>query len=74
MTKGDSDAIFKTGAVRKGDSDAIFKTGAVAAGPENNPPAIAEPDDGKVVLTKLSWYMPHVSPNLQKKVALYKTI
>ena len=41
--------------VRKGDTDAIFKTGAVAAGPENNPPAIAEPDDGKVVLTKLSW-------------------
>ena len=60
--------------MRKGDSDAIFKTGAVAAGPENNPPAIAEPDDGKVVLTKLSWYMPHVSPNLQEKLALYKTI
>jgi len=40
--------------VRKGDHDAIFKTGAVAAGPENNPPAIAEPDDRKIVLTKLS--------------------
>jgi len=26
--------------VRRGDSDAIFKTGAVAAGPENNPPAL----------------------------------
>ena len=60
--------------VRKGDSDAIFKTGAVAAGPENNPPASAEPDDGKVVLTKLFWYMPHVTPNLQEKLALYKTI
>jgi len=60
--------------VRKGDSDAIFKTGAVAAGPENNPQAIAEPDDGKVVLTKLSWYMPHVSPNLEEKLALSKTI
>jgi len=44
--------------VRKGDTDAVFKTGAVAAGPEQ-PPAIAEPDDGKVVLTKLSWYMPN---------------
>jgi len=51
--------------VRKGDTDAIFKTGAVAAGPENNPPAIGDSDDGKVVLTKLSWYMPHVTPNLQ---------
>jgi len=60
--------------VRKGDTDAIFKTGAVAAGPENNPPTIAEPDDGKVVLTKVSWYIPHVSPNLQEKLTLYKTI
>jgi len=60
--------------VRKGDTDAIFKTGAVVAGSENNPPAIADPDDGKVVLTKLSWYMPHVTPNLQEKLALYKTI
>jgi len=60
--------------VRKGDNDAIFKIGAVTAGPENIPPAIAEPDDGKVVLTNLSWYMPHVTPNLQEKLALYKTI
>ena len=60
--------------VRKGDNDAIFKTEAVAAGPNNNPPAIAEPDDGKVVLTKLSWYMPHVTTNVQEKLALYKTI
>ena len=58
--------------VRKGDNDAIVKTGAVAA--VGNVPAIAEPDDGKVVLTKLSWYMPHVTPNLQEKLALYKTI
>jgi len=60
--------------VRTGDPDAIFKTGAVAAGPENNTPATAEPDDGKVVLTKLSWYTPHVTPNLQEKLALYKAI
>jgi len=48
----------------------MFKTGAVAAGPENNPPAVAEPDDGEIVLTKISWYMPHVLPNDQEKLAL----
>jgi len=58
--------------VRKGDNDAIFKTGAAVA--VGDFPAIAEPDDGKVVLTKLSWYMPHVTPNLQEKLTLYKTI
>ena len=58
--------------MRKVDNDAIFKTGAVAA--VGDVPAIVEPDDGKVILTKLSWYMPHVSPNLQEKLALYKTI
>jgi len=46
--------------VRKGDNDAIFRNNAT--------------DAGKVVLTKLSWYMPHVTPNLQEKLALYKTI
>jgi len=46
--------------IRKDDNDAIFGNNAA--------------DDGKVVLTKLSWYMPHVSPNLQEKLALYKTI
>jgi len=35
--------------VRKGDNDAIFKTEAVAAGPNNSPPALAVPDDRKVV-------------------------
>jgi len=60
--------------VRKGDNDAILKTGTVAAGPNNKPPAIAEPDDGKIVSTKLSWYMPHVLPNDQEKLALYKTV
>jgi len=34
----------------------------------------AAADDGKVVLSKLSWYMPHVLPNDQEKLALYKTI
>jgi len=46
--------------VRKGDNDAIFRNNAA--------------DAGKVVLTKRSWYMPHVLPNLQEKLALYKTI
>ena len=46
--------------VRKGDNDAIFRAAAA--------------DAGKVVLSKLSWYMPHVTPNLQEKLALYKTI
>jgi len=35
--------------VRKGDNDAIFSAAAA--------------DAGKVVLTKLSWYVPHVLPN-----------
>jgi len=46
--------------VRKGDNDAIFRAAAA--------------DAGKVVSTKLSWYMPHVTPNLQEKRALYKKI
>jgi len=46
--------------VRKGDNDAVFRAAAA--------------DAGKVVLSKLSWYMPHVTPNLQEKLALYKTI
>ena len=39
--------------IRKGDNDAIFRAAAA--------------DAGKVVLSKLSWYMPHVTSNLQKK-------
>jgi len=46
--------------VRRGDNDAIFRSNAA--------------DAGNVVLTKLSWYMPHVTPNFQEKLALYKTI
>ena len=34
--------------VRKSDDDAIFRTAAVAA--------------GKVVIDKISWFMPHVLP------------
>jgi len=46
--------------VKKGDNDAIFRAAAA--------------DAGKVVLSKHSWYMPHVLPNDQAKLALYKTI
>jgi len=46
--------------VRKGDNDAIFRAAAA--------------DAGKVVLSRLSWYMSHVLPNDQARRALYKTI
>jgi len=46
--------------VRKGDNDAIFRA--------------ATADAGKVVLTKLSWYVPHVLPNDREKYELYKII
>jgi len=46
--------------VSKGDNDVNFRAAAA--------------DAGKVVLSKLSWYMPHVTPNFQEKLALYKTI
>ena len=58
--------------VRKEDNDAICETGAVAA--VSDVPVIVEPDDGKIVSTKISWYMPHVLPNDQEKLTLYKTI
>jgi len=46
--------------VRKGGNDAIFRNNAA--------------DAGEIVFTKRSWYMPHVTPNLQEKLALYETI
>ena len=46
--------------VRKSDDDAIFRTAAVAA--------------GKVVLDKISWFMPHVLPADAEKFSLYKSI
>jgi len=46
--------------VRKGDNDARLRAAAA--------------DAGKVVLSKLSWYVPHVLPNDRKKLTLYKTI
>ena len=45
---------------RKGDNDAIYRAAAAAA--------------GKVVISKVSWFMPHVLPSDEEKFALYKTI
>lgn len=46
--------------VRKSNDDAIFKTDAV--------------DAGKVLLEKISWFMPHVLPADAEKFSLYKSI
>ena len=46
--------------VRKSDNDAIFRDDAAGA--------------GKVILDKVSWFMPHVLPADAEKFQLYKTI
>ena len=46
--------------IRKVDNDALFRTAAVGA--------------GKVVLSKLAWYVPIVQPNDVRKVNIYKSI
>ena len=46
--------------VRRGDSDAIFRANAA--------------DAGKIILQKISWFMPHVLPADGEKFQLYKTI
>ena len=54
---------------RNNDNDAIFKT-AVA-------PDVGVDDrvaDGKVLLSKISWFMPHVTPADKDKMELYKII
>ena len=51
---------------RNNDNDAIFRVANDAAG---NPfPA------GKIVLSKISWFMPHVTPADKDKMELYKII
>ena len=45
--------------VRKSNNDAIFRANAV--------------DPGKVSLTKISWFMPHVVPADAEKFSLYKS-
>ena len=51
---------------RNNDNDAIYRGANAAAGG-----ALA---DGKVVLTKVSWFMPHVTPADKDKMELYKII
>ena len=52
---------------RNDDSDAIFKSDQNDAA--GNPYA-----DGKVILSKVSWFMPHVTPADKDKMELYKII
>ena len=52
---------------RNDDNDAIFKSD------QNN--AVGNPyADGKVILSKVSWFMPHVTPSDKDKMELYKII
>ena len=51
---------------RNDDNDAIFRTANNAAG---NPYP-----NGKVILSKISWFMPHVTPADKDKMELYKII
>ena len=53
---------------RNNDNDAIYKSAAVDGG-GNDTYA-----DGKVILTKVSWFMPHVMPADEDKMKLYKII
>ena len=51
---------------RNNDDDAIYRN--------NNDTAGAAMVDGRVILTKISWFMPHVIPADQYKMELYKII
>ena len=53
---------------RNDDNNAIFKTNAVDGGGND---ALV---DGKVILSKISWFMPHVTPADKDKMELYKII
>ena len=55
---------------RNNDNDAIFKTAAQAGGP----PAVDTVVNGRVVLNKIAWFMPHVTPADKDKMELYKII
>ena len=54
--------------IRNDDNNAIFKTNAVDGGGND---VLA---DGKVILSKISWFMPHVTPAEKDKMELYKII
>ena len=51
---------------RNNNNDAIYRN--------NNDTAGAAMEDGRVILTKISWFMPHVMPADQYKMELYKII
>ena len=53
---------------RNNDNDAIFKTNNVDGGGND---AVV---DGKVILRKIAWFMPHVTPADKYKMELYKII
>ena len=53
---------------RNDDNDAIFKSAAVDGG--GNPVVV----NGKVILSKVSWFMPHVTPADKDKMDFYKII
>ena len=53
---------------RNDDNDAIFKTANVDGGGND---AVV---DGKVILSKISWFMPHVTPADNDRMELYKII
>ena len=54
---------------RNNDNDAIFKSNRQAGNP-----AVDVVVDGRVVLKKISWFMPHVTPADKDKMELYKII
>ena len=54
---------------RNNDNDAIYKTAAPGAGGVGD--LIA---NGQVILSKVSWFMPHVTPADKDKMELYKII
>ena len=53
---------------RNDDNNAIFKSAVVDGG--GNDVVV----DGKVILSKISWFMPHVTPADKDKMELYKII
>ena len=70
---GDYDKVvygFKHGLTltRNDDNDAIFKNNARDGG--GNPVVV----NGKIMLSKISWFMPHVEPADKDKLELYKII
>ena len=54
---------------RNNDNDAIFKSSHQAGNPLADIVV-----DGKVILSKISWFMPHVTPADKDKMELYKII